>query len=124
MIPSGIMSEKSMIIIGNGVVVHFPTLMEELKLLDSVGIEYKSRMKISSRAHVVFDFHQICDGISEKKLGTQKIGTTGKGIGPTYSTKINRCGVRCGSLLNFPVFEEKTRALYAKVYFNIFIDAI
>lgn len=86
-------------------------------MLDSVGIEYKSRFKISSRAHITFDFHQICDGLSEKKLGDKKIGTTGKGIGPTYSSKINRCGVRCGALAHWDVFEKETRNLYAKVLF-------
>jgi len=70
-------------------------------------VNWKGRLMISDRAHIVFDFHQTIDGRSEQELGSEKIGTTGKGIGPTYCEKANRSGIRVGDLRNMKEFGEK-----------------
>lgn len=101
--------------IGNGVVIHLPTLLLEIRSLEKVGIQVLNRMFISDRAHIVFDFHQICDVIGEKGLGEKKIGTTGRGIGPCYMTKIDRKGIRMGSLKNMDKFREEYMTLYRVV---------
>jgi len=111
LVPSGILNKNVVCIIGNGVVVHLRGLLEELKSLDAVGVEYKGRLLISDRAHIVFDFHQKIDGLNEKSLGDQKLGTTHKGIGPSYSSKTNRNGLRVGDLLDMKYFESRLRSL-------------
>ena len=75
------------------------------------GIDAENRIKLSDRAHLVFDFHQQVDGISEHRLGRNKIGTTKKGIGPAYASKISRNGIRIGDLENFDFFEMRFREL-------------
>ena len=75
------------------------------------GVEIDGRIQISDRAHMVFDFHQTVDGMKEDKLGRNKIGTTKKGIGPAYASKISRNGIRIGDLQNFAYFEERFRML-------------
>ena len=73
------------------------------------GISAKDRLLVSDRSHLVFDFHQIVDGLKEVELGRGSLGTTGKGIGPTYSAKASRSGLRVHNLFDFPDFEEKFR---------------
>ena len=85
--------------IGNGVVIHLPGLFEELEKNIAKGLKgWETRLKISDKAHLVFDFHQEIDGLVENSRseteGITKIGTTKKGIGPTYATKMMRSGVR------------------------------
>lgn len=111
LLPSGVLNKEATCIIGNGVVVHLPSFLNELDTLASKGVEYKGRVLISDRAHLVFDFHQTVDGIKEDKLGRNKIGTTKKGIGPAYASKISRSGIRIGDLQNFQYFEERFRSL-------------
>jgi len=106
LLPSGILNPNNTCIVGNGTVIHFPTLLKELDQLDDRKVSYKGRFYISDRAHVVFDFHQIIDGLNELSLGTNKIGTTKKGIGPAYSDKVNRNGLRVSDLFS-PDFETK-----------------
>lgn len=113
LLPSGILNEKSTCIIGNGVVVHIPSFLNEIDTLKTTGINCDGRVLISDRAHIVFDFHQHVDGINESRLGREKIGTTKKGIGPAYASKIIRNGVRIGDLLNFDFFEERFKSLAA-----------
>ena len=84
LIPSGILSPKVNCVIGNGVVVHLRGLLKELNDLRQSGIAYNGRLHLSDRAHIVFDFHQMIDGYNEKQLADKKIGTTLKGIGPSY----------------------------------------
>lgn len=88
--------------IGNGVVIHLPGLFEELEKNEKKGLKnWEQRLIISDRAHLVFDFHQQVDGLQEQE-NTQKgqgLGTTKKGIGPTYSSKATRNGLRIGDLL-------------------------
>eukprot|EP01100_Stratorugosa_tubuloviscum_P004812 TRINITY_DN2215_c0_g1_i1.p1 TRINITY_DN2215_c0_g1~~TRINITY_DN2215_c0_g1_i1.p1 ORF type:complete len:431 (-),score=222.62 TRINITY_DN2215_c0_g1_i1:125-1417(-) len=112
LLPSGILHETCIALLGNGVVVHIPTLLVELKQLEG-KVNYQNRFKISDRAHIVFDFHQTIDGLNETSLGDNKIGTTRKGIGPCYSSKMQRLGIRIGDLLEFEVFEKKFRKLVA-----------
>lgn len=97
--------------LGNGVVIHLPGLFEELEKNIAKGLkDWESRLIISDRAHLVFDFHQQVDGLMEQentKTG-QGLGTTKKGIGPTYSSKATRNGIRIGDLLgNFADFSKK-----------------
>lgn len=111
LLPSGVLNKKAICVIGNGVVIHLPSFLNELDTLKAMGVEYDGRVLISDRAHIVFDFHQEVDGISESRLGRNKIGTTKKGIGPAYASKISRNGIRIGDLQNFEFFESRFRTL-------------
>lgn len=82
-----------------------------MQSLKDAGIDYDGRIHLSDRAHIVFDFHQLIDGYNEKQLADKKIGTTLKGIGPAYSCKTQRCGLRVGDLLDMPYFESRLRTL-------------
>lgn len=108
LIPSGILNEKATCILGNGMVIHLPTFFKELENLESHGISYKNRLFVSDRAHLVFDLHQIIDGLKEQELSAAKgaIGTTRKGIGPCYSSKASRSGLRVSDLEYFDSFKE------------------
>jgi len=111
LLPSGILNPDAIGIVGNGVVVHLPSFLTELDGLAKEGVDHKGRVFISDRAHMVFDFHQTVDGSLEDRLGRNKIGTTKKGIGPAYASKISRNGVRVGDLRDWDYFEERFRAL-------------
>ena len=73
------------------------------------------RLYVSDRAHIVFNFHQLCDGINETESGKLKIGTTKRGIGPTYSSKMERVGVRMGSLKNWDSFKKQYMRIFEMV---------
>lgn len=125
LIPSGILNPKAVCIIGNGVVVHLPAFMKELETLTESGVDFKDRILISDRAHLVFDFHQQIDGLNEERRGRNKIGTTKKGIGPAYSSKMLRNGLRVGDLRYFDDFCVKLRAqvlFYQQNYPNLKVD--
>ncbi|KAL2915357.1 Adenylosuccinate synthase [Polyrhizophydium stewartii] len=111
LLPSGVINPNCVSIVGNGVVVHLPSFFDEVAVTESKGISVKGRLFLSSRAHLVFDFHQIVDGLKEAELGRGSIGTTKKGIGPAYSSKASRSGLRVHHLFNFPEFEEKFRQM-------------
>ena len=105
LLPSGVIWEGCESLIGNGVVIHIPGLFEELDKNIAKGLEgWETRLKVSDKAHLVFDFHQEIDGLNEKmREGTEgitKIGTTKKGIGPTYASKMMRSGIRVADLLD------------------------
>ncbi|KAI5968763.1 ADE12 [Candida margitis] len=102
MLPSGLVNPKCENVIGSGVVVHVPSFFQELQNLEVKGLDCRGRLFVSSRAHLVFDFHQRTDKLKEAELSENKksIGTTGKGIGPTYSTKASRSGIRVHHLVN------------------------
>eukprot|EP00164_Ancoracysta_twista_P003581 GFYU01004786.1.p1 GENE.GFYU01004786.1~~GFYU01004786.1.p1 ORF type:complete len:428 (-),score=173.56 GFYU01004786.1:143-1426(-) len=106
LMPSGILNPNATCVIGNGVVVHIPSLMKELKQLDEKGVAYKGRLFISDRAHVLLDLHQIIDGMKESEQSTdgKAIGTTKKGIGPCYSSKASRNGIRFAEFKDFKNF--------------------
>lgn len=104
LLPSGLLNPHAVAIIGNGVVLHVPKFLSEVEGLREKGVKVDGRIKISDRAHLLFDFHQIVDGKREVERGKAKIGTTGRGIGPCYSSKANRTGIRVGDLRNFRSF--------------------
>jgi len=110
LIPSGIINKNSSGVIGNGVVIHVPSLFDELDDLKSKGVDYEGRFYISDRAHLVFDLHQAIDGLKEIELGNSQIGTTKKGIGPAYSSKVSRGGIRVGDLL-FGSYPDRLRRM-------------
>ncbi|KAF9432477.1 phosphoribosylaminoimidazole carboxylase ade2 [Entomortierella beljakovae] len=113
MLPSGLVNKNCTSVIGAGVVVHVPSFFEELSNLEKKGLDCTGRLFVSDRAHLVFDIHQTIDGLKELELGRGSIGTTRKGIGPTYSSKASRSGIRIHHLYNWPEFEEKFRTLVA-----------
>ena len=110
LIPSGILHKKKICVIGNGVVVDPKALIEEIKKLESEGIEVKGRLFISENAHLIFPYHKVIDELKEIKKGKSKIGTTKKGIGPCYADKVSRSGIRIIDLSNDKVFGEKLKA--------------
>ncbi|XP_075982547.1 adenylosuccinate synthetase [Anticarsia gemmatalis] len=127
LLPSGIINTKCTSVIGNGVVIHLPGLFEELKKNENKGMKgWEDRLIISDRAHLVFDMHQQVDGLQEAEKGKNSLGTTKKGIGPTYSSKATRNGLRIGDLLgDFASFEEKFRTLaanYKRMFPSLEVD--
>jgi len=127
LLPSGALHENTVCVIGNGVVVHIPTLLEEISVLESAGINTKGRIFISDRAHLRFGYHMEIDGIQESSKGDKQVGTTKRGIGPCYADKISRRGIRGCDFLDQEVFEMKLRAnieVLTKMYgFTYDIDA-
>ena len=112
-IPSGIFREGVMNVIGNGVVIDPVIFQTELDKLKPYNIDVKSRLTISKKAHLILPTHRILDAASETAKGKNKIGSTLKGIGPTYMDKTGRNGLRVGDIYA-PNFEEKYRALVKK----------
>jgi len=108
LIPSGILREGRECVIGNGVVIDPNALLDEIKFLEGNGINIKGRLFISQNAHLIMPYHKILDSIRES--GDNKIGTTGRGIGPCYIDKYDRKGIRIVDLLNKKLLEEKIRA--------------
>ncbi len=101
LVPSGILHPGKLCIIGNGVVIDPEVLLEEIEALRAKGhLNDDSRLKISDRAHLILPVHKAVDLASENKKGASKIGTTGRGIGPSYSDKASRSGLRFGLLKN------------------------
>lgn len=109
-VPSGIFREGTMNLIGNGVVIDPVILLEEIKDIEKMGIDVASKLYISKRAHLILPTHLLLDRASEQAKGDQKVGTTGKGIGPAYTDKISRNGLRVGDLLR-PDFNARFDAL-------------
>lgn len=110
LLPSGVLHPGKICVIGNGCVVHLPTLLDEMHELKERGINVFNRLLISDRAHIIFDYHKEIDGLQEASKGDKKVGTTKRGIGPAYTDKIDRRGIRMGDLLNFDSFSEKFRS--------------
>lgn len=111
-IPSGIFAEDKVNIIGNGCVIAPDLFMAEAKELEAAGYNLKDRLHISKRAHLILPTHRVLDRAYEAAKGKAKVGTTGKGIGPTYSDKAARIGLRIGDILDN--FEQKYQALKAR----------
>lgn len=107
LVPSGILNEGTLCVIGNGVVVHLPQFFREIDSLESNGVSCKGRILISDRAHLLFDFHQVVDGLREAELAKSFIGTTKRGIGPCYSSKVIRNGIRVSDLKYMDSFPQK-----------------
>lgn len=107
LIPSGILRDEVICVIGNGVVIDPQALLEEIKMLEDLGVKIKNRLFISHNAHLIMPYHKLLDSINES--GNSKIGTTGRGIGPCYIDKYARTGIRIVDLLNRKNLEEKIR---------------
>lgn len=112
-IPSGIFREGVVNLIGNGVVIDPVIFREELRKLEPFNIDLKPRLIISKKAHLILPTHRLLDAASEAAKGKNKIGSTLKGIGPTYMDKTGRNGLRVGDIFS-PRFEEKYKALVQK----------
>ncbi|MBR6459851.1 MAG: adenylosuccinate synthase [Actinomycetaceae bacterium] len=106
LLPSGILSEGCTPVIGNGVVVDLPVLFQEIEELESRG-RSAAGLKISANAHVITPYTRTLDTLSERTLGERKIGTTGRGIGPTYADKISRIGIRIQDLFDESILHQK-----------------
>lgn len=111
LLPCGMISKTCKNLIGNGVVLHIPTMLQELEGLKSFDPDALKRLFISSRTQLLFDAHRVVDGMLEAEKDTKAIGTTKRGIGPCYSTKTIRNGLRVGDLLHFETFQDKLRDL-------------
>jgi adenylosuccinate synthase len=107
LVPSGILHEGKICIIGHGVVVDPKALIDEIELLESKGIFVKGNLKVSDKAHVIFPYHRKLDELREARRKKGKIGTTKKGIGPCYADKVARVGIRIGDLYDTEYFRER-----------------
>ncbi|KAK3608663.1 hypothetical protein CHS0354_042675 [Potamilus streckersoni] len=112
-LPSGVVNPDCVAVIGNGCVIHLKQLFEEIEQNEVKGLRIcPSRLQISNRAHIVFDIHQKADGLQESVRGKNLIGTTKRGIGPAYSSKATRNGLRiCDLIGDFGIFSEKYQHL-------------
>jgi adenylosuccinate synthase len=107
LIPSGILHPGKKCLIGNGVVIDPATLLEEMDGLAAKGMALEGNLQISKNAHVIMPYHKALDGASESRKEGNKIGTTGRGIGPCYSEKMARSGIRMSDLVNPDVLKDK-----------------
>ncbi|GHS89907.1 adenylosuccinate synthetase [Actinomycetota bacterium] len=122
LLPSGILSPGVVPVIGNGVVIDLEVLFQEIDALDSRGVD-TSRLLVSSAAHLIAPYNRTIDKVTERFLGKRKIGTTGRGIGPTYADKINRVGIRVQDIFDENILRQKVEGaldqknhLLVKVY--------
>ncbi|KPC71628.1 adenylosuccinate synthetase, partial [Streptomyces sp. NRRL WC-3753] len=129
LLPSGILSPGCVPVIGNGVVVDPSVLLSELSGLNERGVD-TSKLLISGNAHLITPYNVIMDKVSERFLGKRRIGTTGRGIGPTYADKINRTGIRVQDLYDESILLQKVEAalevknqLLSKVYNRRAVEA-
>ncbi len=106
LIPSGILRPGVQAVIGNGVVVDLAALIEEMSTLEAAGLDVKSQLRISNRAHVIFPFHRLVEKMTEARENRIPIGTTSRGIGPCYEDKIGRRGIRIADLYDAASFRE------------------
>jgi len=114
LVPTGILRPETTAVIGQGVVVNPEALLRELDGLESNGINARERLKISDRAHLIMPYHRSHEVAAEQARGVGKIGTTAKGIGPTYEDKAGRRGLRTGDLLNPEAFLRKCKAVLSE----------
>jgi len=123
LIPSGIIRKNKISIIGNGVVVNPAALLEEIRKLDIAGIKIsKKNFRISENSSIIFNFHKKIDEIREERKGPNKIGTTGRGIGPAYEDRVGRRAIRFTDLVNKEVLKEKIKN--ALDYHNIMLAGL
>lgn len=106
LLPSGILTEGVTPVIANGVVIDLEVLFEEIDALSSRGIDV-SKLRVSANAHVITSYHRTLDKVTERFLGKRQIGTTGRGIGPTYADKINRIGIRIQDIFDEGILRQK-----------------
>jgi adenylosuccinate synthase len=122
LLPSGILTPGCIPVIGNGVVVDLGVLFSELDALGARGIDV-SRLVVSANAHVIADYNRTLDKVTERFLGSRRLGTTGRGIGPTYADKMNRVGIRVQDLFDEKILAQKVEnvldlkgQILAKIY--------
>ncbi len=109
LLPSGVLHEDTISIIGGGLVVDPEALIQEIKDIENLGYSVRQRLFIDYKAHIVFPYHKILDKLREESAKRGKIGTTGKGIGPAYEDKYSRKGLRMGDMLDENYFLEKLK---------------
>lgn len=109
-VPSGIVYPHTRCYIGGGTVIDPASLLTEFEGLKRNGIEYEDRLFLSRYAHVVMPYHRLLDQLGEKAKGAAAVGTTGRGIGPCYVDKANRCGIRIADLFNPKIFRARLEA--------------
>lgn len=109
LLPSGILTDGVTPVIANGVVIDIEVLFGELEALGARGVDV-SKLLISANAHVITHYHRTLDKVTERFLGKRQIGTTGRGIGPTYADKINRVGIRIQDLFDENILRQKVEA--------------
>lgn len=107
LIPSGILRPKTIGVIANGVIVDPKVLLDEINFLESQGFSLKNKLLISHRCHLIMPYHKALDEAYENARGKNKLGTTKRGIGPTYADKVSYNGIRFYELVNWKAFEEK-----------------
>ncbi|HVS32048.1 MAG TPA: adenylosuccinate synthase [Thermoanaerobaculia bacterium] len=107
LIPSGILHPDKLCLLGNGMVIDPEALLEEMENLRKLGVRIEENLRISDSAHCILPYHRALDLAREESAGKAKIGTTGRGIGPAYETKVSRYGVRIGDLIDRDVLRDK-----------------
>jgi adenylosuccinate synthase len=107
LIPSGILRGNKLCIIGNGVVINPQAFLDEISELEKFGVEVNENILMSSKAHLILPYHSSAEKVSENARGAKKIGTTSRGIGPSYQDKAGRQGIRTGDLLDLSILREK-----------------
>ena len=110
LVPSGVLYDHIVPVIGNGVVVDPGVLLAEVDMLTAKGVDC-SRLRVSGNAHLILPYHQEIDALTERYLGKNKLGTTKRGIGPSYADKSTRVGIRVQDLLDPKIFREKLEAV-------------
>jgi len=119
LIPSGILHKNKLCIIGNGVVIDPAALIEEVKGLKERGVEVNKNLIISKGAHLIMPYHVVIENEHEQDRGSKKIGTTGRGIGPTYVDKMARTGIRVVDLYDPKVLREKIEANLGEINYML-----
>lgn len=119
LIPSGILHKDKLCIIGNGVVIEPSALLGEIQGLREKGTSVGSNLLISKSAHLIMPYHVAMDNASEKTKGSKKIGTTGRGIGPSYVDKMDRTGIRVADLCHPEIFREKLESNLAEMNYTL-----
>ena len=109
LIPSGVMYSDCVPVIASGCVIDPAVLLEEVEMLTGEGIS-PERLRVSSNAHLIMPYHRLLDGVMERYLGRNQIGTTKRGIGPAYADKYSRSGIRIQDLFDHRIFREKVEA--------------
>lgn len=129
LLPSGILTPGVTPVIANGVVVDLGVLQHELEGLQARGVD-TSKLKLSANAHLITTYHKTLDRVTERFLGKRRIGTTGRGIGPTYADKVSRVGIRVQDLFDTSILRQKVEAaletknqILVKIYNHRPIDA-
>lgn len=124
LLPAGCLHVGKPVVLGSGMVIHLPTLLEEIKTLKDAGIDLINRLLISPAAHILFEYHKAIDGAIEESRGKASIGTTRRGIGPAYMDKAARTGIRMEQLTHDlrPLLEERAKSVKAMYGITVDVD--